>query len=101
MALPLVGGVLGGLFAGLSRLFSTRLGTWVAGAMLFLGIELVASNFVVGPLLDEVIGAFAGLPGDMAAWLAFLNVDRYITIVASAYATAASIGALKLRKVQA
>lgn len=87
-----------GIGAWLSRLVSTRIGYWIGAAFAFLGIQYVASEFVTEPLMAQIQSAFTGAPADLAAWLSFLNVDRYITIIMSAYATAAAAGALRLRK---
>ncbi|MCU1145202.1 DUF2523 domain-containing protein [Stenotrophomonas maltophilia] len=85
------------LLAGLSRLFGTRVGQWILSALAFLGLNFVAQEFAVTPLLDQIKGSINGAPGDILAWLGFLNVDKYVTLVLSAYATAAAAGALKMR----
>ncbi|WP_164240842.1 DUF2523 family protein [Stenotrophomonas maltophilia] len=87
----------GPLLAGLSRLVGTRLGQWVLSALAFLGINFMTQKFAVDPLLGQIKSSFAGAPGEIVAWLGFLNVDKYVTLVLSAYATAAAAGALKMR----
>ncbi|WP_182267820.1 DUF2523 family protein [Stenotrophomonas maltophilia] len=87
----------GPLLAGLSRLFSTRVGQWILSALAFLGLNFVAQEFAVTPLLDQIKGSINGAPGDILAWVGFLNVDKYVTLILSAYATAAAAGALKMR----
>ncbi|RRU12123.1 DUF2523 family protein [Stenotrophomonas sp. 278] len=85
------------LLAGLSRLIQTRLGQWLLAALAFLGLNFVTQEFAVDPLLNQIKQAFSGAPADIVAWLAFLNLDKYVTLVVSAYATAISAGALKMR----
>lgn len=87
----------GPLLAGLSRLVGTRLGQWVLSALAFLGINFMTQKFAVDPLLAQIKSSVAGAPGEIVAWLGFLNVDKYVTLVLSAYATAAAAGALKMR----
>ncbi len=87
----------GSLLAGLSRLFGTRIGHWFLSALAFLGLQYVVQEFAVAPLLDQIKSAMGSAPGEIVAWLGFLNVDKYVTLVLSAYATAASMGALKMR----
>jgi len=85
------------LLAGLSRLFGTRVGQWILSALAFLGLNFVAQEFAVTPLLDQIKSSISGAPGDILAWIGFLNVDKYVTLLLSAYATAAAAGALKMR----
>lgn len=87
----------GPLLAGLSRLFGTRVGQWILSALAFLGLNFVTQEFAVTPLLDHIKSSLNGAPGDILAWVAYLNVDRYITLMLSAYATGVSAGALKMR----
>ncbi len=87
----------GPLLAGLSRLMGTRLGQWILSALAFLGINFLTQEFAVDPMLNKIKATFAGAPGDIVAWLGFLNVDKYVTLILSAYATAAATGALKAR----
>jgi len=87
----------GPLLAGLSRLVSTRLGQWCLSALAFFGIQWAAQEFAVDPILDLIKSSFSGAPGTILQWLGFLNVDRYVTLVASAYGAAAATGALKMR----
>lgn len=85
------------LLAGLSRLFGTRVGQWILSAFAFLGINFMTQTFAVTPLLNQIKASINGAPGDILAWVGFLNVDKYVTLVLSAYATAAAAGALKMR----
>lgn len=87
--------VIGAFF---SRLVASRVGFWVVGALAFLGINFVSHSFVVGPILEAIMDSVADLPASLIAWLRYLNIDRYITAVLSAYASAAAVGALRLKK---
>lgn len=98
MPLPVVGLGLGAIGAFLSRVVATRIGYWVLAAITFLGIQFVATEFVADPLLSQIQAGFAGAPADILEWLAFLNVDKYITMILSAYAAAAAVGTLRMRK---
>lgn len=99
MALPLIGyGVWAVLSAVLGRLVASRLGFWIASALATLGLQLAVQQFAVGPAIDMVQTNFNGVPGDLVAWVSYLNVDKFITIVLSAYAAAATMSAIKLRR---
>ena len=73
----------------LSRLFFSRAGQWLLTALLFLGIQFGSQKLVVEPLLSSIQSSFGGLSAGTVAWMAYLNVDRAITIVLSAFASAA------------
>ncbi len=51
------------LMAGLSTLVASRLGSWFVGALIFMGIELATSSFVVTPILNEIKGAAGAVTG--------------------------------------
>lgn len=87
-----------GLGAWLGEFVASKVGFWVLSALVFFGLQWGTTEFVVEPLLARIQEAFSGAPSDIIQWLAFLNVDRYVTIVLSAYATAASVGGLKLMR---
>ena len=91
-------GVLGAIGAFLSRVAASRIGFWFLAAIQFFGIQWAASEFVVDPLKAQILAAFNGAPADILRWLAFLNVDRYITGILSAYAAAAGAGWLRMRR---
>ena len=71
------------------RVFATRLGMWVVSALAFLGLQFGVHHFAVEPLMDQVRASTSGLAGDAAAWAAFFNIDKYISIIVSAYGVAA------------
>lgn len=75
-------------WAGLSALVFTRIGAWVAAALAALGIGLAVQGVVFGGLTAYAQTAFDGLPADVANWIAFLNIDKYMSLVISGYAGA-------------
>lgn len=87
----------GPLLAALSRLFGTRIGHWFLSLLAFLGLQWMLQEFAVDPLLDMIKSSFAGAPAVIVGWLGFLNLDRYVTLVLSAYGMAAAGSALKMR----
>lgn len=88
------------VLAGLARLFASRVGQWVTSALVFLGLELATSQVLVAPLLGQIQAVAGGL-GTGVAWLGFFNVDRYITIILSAYAVSAGKSAILRRRASA
>jgi hypothetical protein len=87
--------VLGALF---SRIVASRIGYWAVQLLLFFGIQIAVNKFVAGPVKSGLSAAFGGVTADVIQWIAYLNVDRAITIIISAYA-AVSMGRMFLRKV--
>lgn len=83
--------------AGLARIVATRIGMWIVSGLVFLGLELGTQKVVLGPVLTQLQSVSSGLAGDAAGWLAFFNVDRYLSIIISAYGAAAAKGVI-LRK---
>src|SRR4051812_33175259 len=83
--------------AAISFIFNSQIGRWIVSALLFLGLELGTQKAVTGPMLAYMQSATSGLPASAVGWLAFFNVDRYITIIMSAYATA-GVGRVLLKR---
>jgi len=58
--------------------------------VLRLAVGLGLSFFVIEPIADDLLNLLLmkidGLPGDVAAWIGYLNIDRYLSLVISAYA---------------
>jgi len=86
------------IVAGISRIFATRLGSWVAQAMVFLGLQWVVHEFAIAPILAEVQAAVASGGASVVAWVGFFNIDRYFTSILSAYATVAGKRAILSRR---
>lgn len=98
MAAPLVlAPIVAAVLAWLSRLMMLKLGLWVVGTLVFLGLYFGTQELFVEPLLDQVRDIAQGnITGVLAEWVAFLNVDKAITMVLSAYGTAGSVAATKV-----
>lgn len=86
------------LLAALSGLIFSRAGAWIAGALASLGIGLAVQGAVFDQLSDYAQQGFSGLPATCAAWVGFLNVDRYVSLVLSGY-LGASVKKIIMRKV--
>lgn len=102
MPLPLLAsGILGGLLAGLARLVVSRAGIWVLSAMAFIGLEWITFEGVMEPIMDYVqsaAGGAGGISGDLAGWMGVLNIDKYITIVTSAFLVGAGKRAILAKR---
>lgn len=83
--------------AAIASVFSSQIGRWCVSLLVFLGLELGTQQVVVGPLITYMQGATSGLSGDAVQWLAFFNLDKYITCILSASATA-GVGRVILRR---
>lgn len=81
----------------LSRLVFTQGGAWAISILAGLGLALGTQSLVMGPIVDYASSGFAGLPSVVADWVGMLNIDKYVSIVLSAYA-AASIKGVLLRR---
>lgn len=99
MPLPVLAPLIAGLVAAFSRVIFSRAGAWIAAAMVFLGLELVAYQVAIAPLRQAVADKFAALPASILEWMGVLNLDLYATIVISAYAASAVKRVLLRRRV--
>lgn len=75
------------LWAAFSRLVATQAGRWILQALLFFGISFVSNKVVSGAVSPALASAFGGIGGKTIEWISFMNVDRALTTVLSAYAT--------------
>lgn len=82
----------------LARMVASRAGYWIVSILAFFGLQMATSKLVVGPLLDQLTAILSGAPAQLIPWIRFLQVDVYVTMVLSAYATAASLNAVRLKK---
>ena len=82
--------IIGVAGAFLSRLVASRIGMWIVSALLFFGLQMAVNKFVAGPVIDGLRSAFGGMTSDVLGWVSFLNIDRALTILLSAYATAST-----------
>lgn len=85
MPLPVVAPIIAAALAGLARLFSTKIGGWVATAMLALGLHFVVTGNLIELATDQIATAFGGIGGTAAAWFSVLNIGAYVSLIMSAY----------------
>ena len=85
MPVPLLAPVIAAGLAGLSRLFATKIGGWVATAMMALGLHFAVTGTLIEAATEMVSNAMGGMPGGVAAWLGVLNFGAYVSIILSAY----------------
>lgn len=88
------------ILGALSALIFSKVGAWVTSLLVALGIGFAVEGALVGPALDYVQSSIGGLPGNISAWLGYLNIDKYFTIVGSAY-VGATVKRIFLRKLAA
>ncbi len=90
--MPILAGIWGACVAAFNWLIRSQIGRWVAIALAALGIEFAVSEGVMDPLIDYIATQAGQGVGDATQWFGFFNVDRYITLILSAYAAAAAVG---------
>ena len=78
---PLLAAI-GALF---SRVIATRAGQWIATALAALGISYVTTEAVLDPIIGLVQSSFGGVGATAAQWMGVMNIDKYVSIVLSAY----------------
>lgn len=75
------------MWAAFSRLVASQAGRWVLQVLLFFGISFVSNKIVSGAVSPALASYFSGIGGTAVAWISYLNVDRALTTILSAYAT--------------
>jgi hypothetical protein len=90
--MPFLAGIWGAATAAFGWLVRSQIGRWVMIALAALGIEFAVTEGVVDPLIDYISATAGAGVGDATAWFGFFNVDRYVTLILSAYAAAAAVG---------
>ena len=101
MPVPFVaagGAILAGLVAAFGRLFASKLGVWIASAMAVLGLQFIATEALVEPILNQLQSMAGGIGGMAGQWFGVVNIDKYITIVLSAHAVGAAKRAILARR---
>ncbi len=83
--MPLIAPVIAAIVAAFSRLFATKIGAWIATAMMALGLHFVVTGNLIQLATDQVASAMGGLPASVAQWMGVLNFGAYISIILSAY----------------
>lgn len=85
------------LLRGLNAILGNRLATWVAQVLGWLGLQVAFGTFAFGPLIAQIRGYAEGIEtagggGELTAaalnWLGFLNFDKALTMILSAYVMA-------------
>lgn len=74
-----------GILSLLGRLFASKLGRWIIGALMFLGISFATTRAVKYGLQTALDFGWGGIPADLAQWLSFMNVDACFSVIASGY----------------
>jgi len=89
--------------AGLMFMLRSRLGMLIAGALGWLGLSLATYELVVDPFIDQLetyaqnsVSAGGEFGAAMAAWVGFMNFDKALTMIISAYAAKHAVGAGKV-----
>jgi hypothetical protein len=97
-----MGAVIGVLVSALAWLFKSRIGLWIATALVWLGINLTTVTLLVEPILDQIQGlAQGGFGGGsygvwISAWVGVLGFDKCLTMIGSAYLTKKALTAGRL-----
>jgi steroid 5-alpha reductase family enzyme len=90
--------ILEGLIAALSRLVGSRIGQWIVQLFLFFGVQLVAQHVLIAPVKGALSAAFGGMPATVIGWIAYIKLDVFLTLIASAYAANAGTRFFMQRK---
>lgn len=84
------GAIVAGVVGGITTMFKTKLGLFIMGAMVWLGINFATIKIVVDPAISLLRGyATSGMGGGefaaaAIAWMGVLQFDKAITMVISA-----------------
>ncbi|MGJ4801775.1 DUF2523 family protein [Luteimonas sp. SDU82] len=82
--------VVAGVVSGITYMFKTKLGLFIMGAMVWLGINFATIKIIIEPAIDLLLGYAEGgmgggqFAGPAIAWMGVLNFDKAITMVISA-----------------
>lgn len=90
--MPIFAGIWAAATAAFGWLIRSQIGRWVMIALAAIGIQFAVTEGVMDPLIQYITAQAGGGVGEATAWFGFFNVDRYITLILSAYASAASVG---------
>lgn len=86
--MPWLAALVAGITGAFGRLIATRVGMWGVSILGFLGLSLAVQTVVMDQAVDLVNAHMAGVSGDLARWLGVLKIDRYVSVVISAYTVA-------------
>lgn len=90
--MPFFGLIWGAATSAFGWLVRSQIGRWLGIGMIALGIQFAVTEGVMDPLIQYVTSNASGGAGAATAWFGFFNIDRYITLILSAYAAAAAVG---------
>lgn len=88
----------GALSAVLGNLVKGKIGFWAASLLGSFGLWFVAQEFAVEPAMQAVQNAISAGGAEAVAWFAYMRIDDGITALLSAYAVAAGLSAVRLRR---
>lgn len=91
----MMGAILAAAGALLARIFASRIGGWVVGALIWLGLSITTYKFGVEGF-RSLIANEMGQAGFLINWLGFFGVDEAITIVLSAIAAKYAVQGAKV-----
>lgn len=81
---------------GIAWVFRSQIGQWLVGGLVFLGLSIATNELAVEPAINYLLGQIqSNVPAQIVGWLGVMNIDKYITIILSAYVSAAALGAGK------
>jgi hypothetical protein len=95
--MPLLGAIWSAATAAFGWLIRSQIGRWLAIGLTSLGIQFAVSEGVMTPLINYINANASGGVGAATVWLGFFNVDRYISLIISAYASASAVGFIAQR----
>lgn len=80
----------------LRTMLMVKAGVIIAKALMFLGLTIAVQKLAIEPLLEQVRGLISGGPSGslgaiVLAWAGVLKLDTAVTMILSAYGTAAAI----------
>lgn len=90
--MPILAAIWSAATSAFGWLIRSQIGRWAAIALTALGIQFAVTEGVMTPLVNYVNANAAGGVGVATVWFGFFNVDRYISLIISAYAAAAAVG---------
>jgi hypothetical protein len=74
------------VFAALRIFLVVNVTGFVLRVLVALGINIILLQPAINTITGLLTGQFGGLPVVVAGWLGFLNIDKYVSLILSAYA---------------
>jgi hypothetical protein len=89
MPVPIIAPALGLL----GRMIASRVGQWIATALVWFGLSVSAQNIVMQPMIDNIMAMVSSGPAIAVQMVQALGLDQAIVMILSAYtARAAATG---------